>query len=231
MHKFPFSQQTEASPQIQIKRSNSMDFLNATDFLILIAWFVYSSVKIGQSPSFSLLPVRCLAGRLRSTCGCSFDCKPHPETCELLNFEDAQTAVTSRKKQHVIQLKADSCALQNSKKSETSKRKSVANQLRFHPPTLSIAWSLMRIQFVILPNIPANVFRRLFIVSSGSGSSRSRAIASNVRGDGGPEGRGLAAGATGWAWGRAAGVLDADDDDDCDGSEAAGGADDGLQST
>ena len=39
----------------------------------------------------------------------------------------------------------------------------------------------------MLPNIPAKVFRKLFIVSSASGPSRSRAIWSTVLGDGGPE--------------------------------------------
>jgi len=63
----------------------------------------------------------------------------------------------------------------------------------------------------MLPNIPANVFRRLFIVSSASGSSRSFAIAARVPGDGGPDGRG----------GGGAGVARA-------GTAAEGGADDGL---
>lgn len=42
----------------------------------------------------------------------------------------------------------------------------------------------------MLPKMPAKVLRRLFIVSSGSDSSSSRAIASTVPGDAGPEGRG-----------------------------------------
>ena len=67
----------------------------------------------------------------------------------------------------------------------------------------------------MLPKIPANVFLRLFIVSSDSGSSRSRAIASTVPGDGGPDGRG---------GGKGAGDVRA-------GTAAEGGADDGLYTT
>jgi len=63
----------------------------------------------------------------------------------------------------------------------------------------------------MLPKIPANVLRKLFIVSSASGSSRSLAIAASVPGDGGPDGRG----------GNGAGAALA-------GTAAEGGADNGL---
>ena len=55
-------------------------------------------------------------------------------------------------------------------------------------------------QSYMSPKMPANVFRRFFIVSSDVSSVSSRAIASTVPGDAGPGGRG--AGWPGWVFGK-----------------------------